>query len=117
MSGVFLGENSSTKDTRISDFTGKIGSFIPFLPGKEVSGNESVNFTVNNTSNPFEFQFADHTLNATVWEWGVDGDGITDSRNSSFNYTYNETGKYNISFNVIVDNNISLSGTLMINVP
>jgi len=117
MPGVFPGENSSTKDARISEVTGKLGSFIPFLAGKEVSGNESVNFTAHNTSNPFEFQFADHTPNATVWEWDVDGDGNIDSHYSSFNYTYNETGTYNVSLNVLVDNNISLSGTSMINVP
>ena len=117
MPGVFPGENSSTKDARISEVTGKLGSFIPFLAGKEVSGNESVNFTAHNTSNPFEFQFTDHTLNATEWEWDVDGDGNTDSHSSSFNYTYNETGMYNVSLSVLVDNNISLSRTLIINVP
>ncbi|WP_440946116.1 PGF-pre-PGF domain-containing protein [Methanosarcina sp. T3] len=61
-----------------------------------------VDFTVNKTSGyaPLSVLFTDLSKNATSRSWDVNSDGIEDSKDASFVYTYTSTGTYTVNLTV-----------------
>ncbi|WP_052723112.1 NosD domain-containing protein [Methanosarcina sp. WH1] len=86
----------------------------------ENEGNESdnnilptANFTVNKTSGhyPLTVLFTDRSQNATGRSWDVNNDGIEDSNESSFVYTYSSRGTYEAKLTAINANSTDTETT------
>jgi PKD repeat protein len=72
----------------------------------EITGPEVVapvaDFSADVTSGdaPLNVSFSDASTDAESWFWDLDGDGVTDSTEQNPQYTYEETGSYNVSLTV-----------------
>ncbi|WP_269430107.1 PGF-pre-PGF domain-containing protein [Methanosarcina siciliae] len=87
---------------------------------KEEEENESdndilptANFTVNKTSGyyPLTVLFTDLSQNSTGRSWDVNNDGIEDSNESSFVYTYSSRGTYEAKLTAINANGTDIETT------
>ncbi|MDR7665845.1 PGF-pre-PGF domain-containing protein [Methanosarcina sp. Z-7115] len=73
----------------------------------------TANFTasVTNGTAPLVVKFADLSKNAVLWNWDLDGDGISDSTKQNPVYAYKTSGNYTV--NLTVSNGINTSSKLV----
>ena len=66
----------------------------------------SLNVNFNSEENAIDcgeqlvVNYNDESVNATSWEWDVDGDDIIDYTQSSFSHTYESPGNYDVSLKI-----------------
>jgi len=66
----------------------------------------SLNVNFNSEENAIDcgeqlvVNYNDESVNATSWEWDVDGDDIIDYNQSSFSHTYESPGNYDVSLKI-----------------
>lgn len=67
----------------------------------QVPGFASFTSNLQSGESPLAVQFMDEsTIEATSWEWDLDGDGTIDSVRQNPSYTYNESGAYTVVLRV-----------------
>jgi PKD repeat protein len=69
----------------------------------------NINFTSDefptNCGEQLVVNFVDNSINASNWEWDVNGDDIIDYDEQSFTHTYESSGEYDVSLKISDDSN------------
>ncbi|AKB33224.1 Cell surface protein [Methanosarcina siciliae HI350] len=99
------GTDSKTAVITVLEEGGNEGNETEILP--------TANFTVNKTGGyyPLTVLFTDTSQNATGRSWDVDGDGVEDSNEASFAYTYTSRGTYEAKLTAINANGTNIKTT------
>lgn len=128
-----FGDGGSSTDRNITHTYSTAGNYTVTLTASNINGTATktavisatniaqdpysilpeADFTTNKTSGrkPLTVLFTDTSRNSTSRSWDVNGDGVADSTEASFAYTYRSTGDYTATLTAINANGTATKTT------